>query len=128
MSERFGEVAARLSCQAALLSRMTPATCAASPPRALAPRPDCRPRVWVVLPPSRRGVWQRRPEGQYEVEISPHGREQEHTADVPSTPTAREAITRMRHGGLLPVDNAALLCAATSEVLYWACGWFTLGL
>jgi glutamate-ammonia-ligase adenylyltransferase len=71
-----------------------------------------RARLLRDLPPS--GPWdvKLRPGGQIEVEFVAQVLQLVHAATLPSTPTTREALARLRDEGLLPADDAALLIRA----------------
>ena len=85
---------------------------AGPPARIRADATAMRARLLRDLPPS--GPWdvKLRPGGQIEVEFIAQALQLAHAATVPSTPTTREALARLRDEGVLPEEDAALLIRA----------------
>lgn len=85
---------------------------AGEPARIRADATAMRARLLRDLPPS--GPWdvKLRPGGQIEVEFIAQALQLAHAAAVPSTPTTREALARLRDEGVLPEEDAALLIRA----------------
>jgi glutamate-ammonia-ligase adenylyltransferase len=85
---------------------------AGPPARIRADATAMRARLLRDLPPA--GPWdvKLRPGGQIEVEFIAQALQLAHAATVPSTPTTREALARLRDEGVLPEEDAALLIRA----------------